>query len=72
MRQMCAECPFRPEYGRREAWVDMCQQIAKKQAFDEGAAVEPLHGCHMIEDAIPCKPENICLGYLDWVNGIRH
>ena len=73
-RQMCRECPFRPgskAFHMREAWADLAEKRAANVAFetDEEAG---LHGCHMIEDTMPCKPENICVGHRDWENGIRH
>ena len=69
-REMCRDCPFRPgtkAFPHREGWVSNSTQLV----FEEGLEVQP-HGCHMLEDALPCKPENICVGHQDWINGIRH
>jgi hypothetical protein len=67
MRQMCPQCPFLPGSPRfyvRDGWVEGLAQEVTLQGVP--------HGCHMIEDEIPCQPENICIGHQDWLNGIKH
>lgn len=63
MRNMCHECPFRPgspKFHRRDGWL--------KVVMKRGSA----HGCHLIEDTPDHKPENVCVGSVDAIEGRLH